>query len=57
MEKEANEIQAVINTLTELDIKSTYHNMDKLLGCMQLLAQVRDKIKGVKVDAGKADAE
>lgn len=57
MEKEANEIQAVINTLGELDIKSTYSNMDKILGCMQLLTRVRDRIREVKPDAGKADAE
>lgn len=42
--EQANLIQAVINTLGSLDIKSTYDNMDKLLGCMQMLAKVRDKL-------------
>lgn len=50
-------IQAVISTLEGLDIKSTYENMDKLLGCMQTLAKVRDALREVKTDAGTDNAE
>lgn len=46
----ANMIQAVIRTLEGLDIKSTYSNMDKLLGCMQTLEKIRDELKEVKTD-------
>ena len=54
--EQANMIQAVINTLEGLDIKSTYENMDKLLGCMQMLAKIRDELKAKEVKDGNADA-
>lgn len=53
-----NMIQAVINTLEKLDIKATYDNMDKLLGCLQLLMKVRDGLNApAEVKDGNADAE
>lgn len=51
----AGEIQNVINTLQTLEIKSNYDTMDRLLGCMQLLAKIRDGLQ--EVDNGNADAE
>ena len=56
MEELTNKIQAVINTLEGLDIKSTFDNMNKLLGCQQTLADVRDELqqREVKVN-GNAD--
>ena len=56
MEELINKIQAVINTLEGLDIKSTFDNMNKLLGCQQTLADVRDELqrREVKVN-GNAD--
>lgn len=58
MEEMANKIQAVINTLSDLDIKSTYENMDRLLGCMRVLAVIRDEVKKLpEVKDGNADAE
>ena len=56
MEELTNKIQAVINTLEGLDIKSTFDNMNKLLGCQQTLADVRDELRRreVKVN-GNAD--
>ena len=44
MEELAKKVQLVINTLTDLDIKSSYDNMNKLLGSQQLLAQIRDEL-------------
>ena len=55
--KNAEKIQAVINTLEGLDIKSTYVNMDKLLGCLQMLAKVRDRLNAPEVQDGNTDAE
>ena len=34
----------VINTLQTLDIKCTYDNMNKLLGCMQVLDEIAQKL-------------
>ena len=53
MEELTTKIQAVINTLEGLDIKSTFDNMNKLLGCQQTLADVRDELqrREVKVNA------
>lgn len=51
-------IQSIINTLEGLDIKSTYDNMDKLLGCLQLLVRIRDELKKtVEVNDGNDHAE
>ena len=55
MNELANRIQMVINTIEQLDIKSTYDNMNRLLGCMQTLADIRDRLQEVK--DGNADAE
>lgn len=46
----ASMIQAVISTLEGLDIKSTYENMDRLLGCMQTLKKIRDELKEGRTD-------
>ena len=53
----ADMVQAVINTLGSLDIKSTYENMDKLLGCLQMLAKVRDRLNLAEVHDGNDHAE
>lgn len=59
----ANELQRVIDTLSSLNIVSTYNNMNKLLGCLQVLANIRDVVKERKADTlqevkdGNADAE
>ena len=50
------DIQNVISTLEGLDIKATYDNMNRLLGCMQVLANVRDALK-TEVKDGTADVE
>ena len=54
----SDEIQKVINTLEGLDIKSTFDNMNRLLGSLQVLAMVRDELmkQEVKTD-GNADTE
>ena len=45
MEQMVNDIQAIISTLESLNITPTYDNMSKLLGCMQVLEGIRDKLK------------
>lgn len=57
MSKNAEEIQRVINTLEGLDIKPTYSNMNRLLGCMQVLASVRDELEKEGADDGNTDTE
>ena len=39
------QLQAVINTLQELDIKTTYSNLDKLLGCIQVLDRIKNDLQ------------
>lgn len=56
MKEFAEKIQAVINTLEGLDIKSTYDNMNKILGCMQVLAGIRDELNKEALN-GNADSE
>lgn len=54
----ATDIQNVITTLEGLQITSSYENMDRLLGCMQLLAKIRDGLrKQPEVNNENADAE
>lgn len=47
----SEEIQKVINTLEGLDIKSTFDNMNRLLGSLQVLVAVRDELKKQEVAA------
>ena len=53
-------IQMAINTLQDLDIKSTFDNMNHIMGAIQTLAQVRDALdeqsQGEVIDL-KEDAE
>ena len=57
-EQLVTEVQKVINTLEGLEIKSTFDNMNRLLGSMQVLAAVRDELKKQEVKAdGNADTE
>ena len=35
-----NKIKAVIDTLQKLNIQSTYDNMSKLIGCIQVLDDI-----------------
>lgn len=40
-------INAVINTLQTLEIKSEYNTMNKLVGCLQVLSQVSKELDNV----------
>ena len=44
MNEHAEKIQIVINTLQDLDIKSTFENMNRLMGVLQELAKIRDEL-------------
>ena len=46
MNETANKIQMVIDTLQGLDIKSTFNNMNHLMGAIQMLVQIRDEMNG-----------
>ena len=49
MKELSEKIQMVINTLEGLDIKSTFDNMNRLLGSIQALAEIRDALSSVEV--------
>lgn len=60
MKKLIMEIDAISATLEQLDIQPTIPNMDKLLGCQQHLATIREELeKRAKEEPknGDADAE
>ena len=48
MDDSVEKLQRVINTIQDIDIKSTFDNMNKLLGCLQTLAEVRDSLSQIK---------
>ena len=48
MNELAEKIQRVINTIETVEIKATFDNMNKLLGSLQMLAEVRDALSSVK---------
>ena len=48
MNELAEKLQRVINTIETVDIKATFDNMNKLLGSLQTLAEVRDALTNVK---------
>ena len=47
MKELANKVQIVINTIQDLDIKSTFDNMNRLMGAMQTLAGIRDELEAM----------
>ena len=56
----AEKIQMVMNTLQELQMPCTMHNMNRLMGSLQLLAEIRDEFAKSEQEAVKdadADAE
>lgn len=50
MNELANKIQAVMNTLQSLNIPATMENMSKLIGCQQVLEEVRNELNSMKED-------
>lgn len=46
MNEHAEKIQIVIDTLQDLDIKSTFDNMNRLMGALTMLAKIRDELNG-----------
>jgi len=48
MNELAEKLQRVINTIETVDIKATFDNMNKLLGSLQTLAEVRDALTNMK---------
>jgi len=44
MNPTAEKIQIVMNTIQDLDIKSTFNNMNRLMAVLQTLAQIRDEL-------------
>ena len=55
MKNLAQDIRNVIATLENLNIQATYDNMNRLLGCMQVLNDVISKMEGM--DSGSSDSE
>ena len=45
MEDAINSIQAVKVTLEEIELKATVSNLEKLLGCQQVLTGVIERLK------------
>ena len=54
-----NKIKAVVGTLDGglVGVPMTYNNMSKLVGCMQVLTEVVQKLEKMGVKDGNADAE
>lgn len=50
MNELSNKIQAVMNTLEGLEIQSKRDTMMKLLGCQQVLGEVRDALKAPEIN-------
>lgn len=46
---DADKIQIVINTISELKINATFDNVNRLLGMYQMLTDVRDHIRSTEV--------
>ena len=57
MNEDANKIQAVINTLQSLNIPATVDNMGKLLGCVQVLDEVKNNLGRKEDQDGNSQAE
>ena len=50
MNEMADKIQLVMNTIEQMNITATYDNMNRLLGCLQTLAGIRDDLRNYGKD-------
>lgn len=50
-------INAVINTLQTLEIKSEYNTMNKLVGCLQVLSQVSKELDNVNQNTSSEEPQ
>ena len=57
MNEDVNKIQAVINTLQSLNIPATMENMGKLMGCIQILDEVKNDLNRKEEQNGNSKAE
>ena len=57
MSEDVNKIQAVINTLQSLNIPATMDNMGKLMGCVQVLEEVKNNLNRKEEQNGNSKAE
>ena len=56
--KNAEKLQAVINTIEKIEIKATADQAGKILGIHRILSEVRDDLMREDAkDAGEADTE
>lgn len=53
MNELAQKIQITINTLENLEIKSSFNNMNHLMGALKALASIRDEL--IKKDEPKIE--
>ena len=51
MKEQAAKIQIVMNTLAELNLPPTYHNVNRLTGIYNVLTGLRDELAGMKEEA------
>ena len=51
MNENINKIQAVINTLEQLEIQSKRDTMLKIIGCQNILVEVRDALSALNQPA------
>ena len=51
----ADRLQQVIDTLQELELKASYDNMNHMLGCLQVLAEIRDNVRKLENDKQEKD--
>jgi hypothetical protein len=52
-----DKINAVINTLQTLEIKSEYNTMNKLVGCLQVLSQVSKELDNVNQNTSSEEPQ
>ena len=56
--KNAEKLQAVINTIEKIEIKATADQAGKILGIHRILGEVRDELMREEAEhAGETDAE
>ena len=59
MEEFEVKIQMLINTLEELKMETTFHNVNRLMGMFVTLKEVRDGLKAIReeMENGNTDTE
>lgn len=51
----AERLQQVLDTLQQIELRASYDNMNHMLGCLQVLSEIRDSVRAIEEKQAQDD--